>query len=163
LVIEEDGQPMAAAAGYVPSEQEDYCPLRLSRLDALAEILGWSQATTKLFRDRYLALWGGDLHPFFLTPQADWILETVAVLPEGRGRGLGKRLIRTLLDEGRARQHEFAGIMIINGNDAARRTYESVWIQALPNLPRRLFLRAVWDRVSRRHQVWPAPAITRHW
>jgi ribosomal protein S18 acetylase RimI-like enzyme len=126
LVIEEDGQPMAAAVGYVPSEQEDYCPLRLSRLDAVAEILGWSQATTTLFRDRYLALWGGDLHPFFLTPQADWIIETVAVLPEGRGRGLGKRLIRALLDEGRARHHEFAGIMVINGNDVARRTYESV-------------------------------------
>ena len=126
IVLEEGGKPMAAAAGYVPSEQEDYCPLRLSRLDAVADVLGWSQATTTLFRDRYLALWGGDLRPFFLTPQADWIIETVAVLPEGRGRGLGKRLIRALLDEGRARQHEFAGIMVINGNDAARRTYESV-------------------------------------
>jgi ribosomal protein S18 acetylase RimI-like enzyme len=117
---------MAAAAGYVPSEQEDYCPLRLSRLDAMAEILGWSETTMEMFRDRYLELWGGDLHPFFLTPQADWIIETVAVLPEGRGRGLGKRLIRALLDEGRARHHEFAGIMVINGNDVARRTYESV-------------------------------------
>jgi ribosomal protein S18 acetylase RimI-like enzyme len=64
--------------------------------------------------------------PSFLTPQTDWIIETVAVLPEGRGRGLGKRLIHALLDEGRARHHEFAGIMVINGNDVARRTYESV-------------------------------------
>ncbi|NJN21517.1 MAG: GNAT family N-acetyltransferase [Leptolyngbya sp. RL_3_1] len=126
VVIEEDGKPMAAAAGYVPSEQEDYCPLRLSRLDAMADILGWSKATMEMFRDRYLELWGGDLRPLFLTPQADWIIESVAVLPEGRGRGLGKALIRALLDEGRARQHEFAGIMVINGNDAARHTYESV-------------------------------------
>lgn len=125
LVIEEDGQPMAAAAGYVPSEQEDYCPLKLSRLDAIAQILHWSSATTQMFRDRYLELWGGDLKPVFLAPQADWIIETVAVLPEGRGRGLGKALIKALLDEGRSRGHEFAGIMIINGNDAAQRTYES--------------------------------------
>ncbi|MEM6437384.1 MAG: GNAT family N-acetyltransferase [Cyanobacteria bacterium P01_D01_bin.115] len=125
LIIEEDGKPMAAAAGYVPSEQEDYCPLKLSRLDAIAQMLGWSTSTTQMFRDRYLGLWGGDLKPFFLTPQADWIIETVAVLPEGRGRGLGKALIKALLDEGRSRGHEFAGIMIINGNEAARRTYES--------------------------------------
>mgnify|MGYP001801799912 FL=1 len=125
IVLEEDVKPMAAAAGYVPSEQEDYCPLRLSRLEALAEILGWSEATMEMFRDRYLELWGGELRPPFLAPQAVWIIESVAVLPEGRGRGLGKRLIHALLDEGRARQHKFAGIMIINGNDAARHTYES--------------------------------------
>ena len=116
---------MAAAAGYVPSEQEDYCPLKLSRLDAIAQVLHWSPSTTQMFRDRYLGLWGGDLRPFFLTPQADWIIETVAVLPEGRGRGLGKVLIKALLDEGRSRGHEFAGIMIINGNEVARHTYES--------------------------------------
>lgn len=125
LILEEDGQPVAAAAGYTP-HAEDYCPLRLNRLDRLAEELNWSEATTSLFRDRYLQLWGGDVRPFFLTPQAPWIIETVAVLPEVRGRGLGKALLRALLAEGRSRQHSHAGIMIINGNDAARRTYESL-------------------------------------
>jgi len=125
LVLEETGQPVAAAAGYVPIE-EDYCPLRLSRLAPIAETLNWSEAVTEMFRDRYLDLWGGNLRPFFLTPQATWIIENVAVLPAARGRGLGKTLLRALLDEGRSQGHEFAGIMVINGNEAARHTYESV-------------------------------------
>jgi len=62
----------------------------------------------------------------FLTPQSSWIIETVAVLPEARGRGLGKVLLRALLEEGRSQQHSRAGIMVINGNDIARRTYESI-------------------------------------
>ena len=125
LILEEGGKPLAAAAGFVPNS-EDYCPLRLSRLDAIAQQLGWSQVTTKLFHDRYMELWAGDLRPFFLTPQASWIIETVAVVPEARGRGLGKTLVRALLAEGKSQQHDFAGIMVINGNDAARHTYESV-------------------------------------
>ena len=140
LVIEEDGKPMAAAAGYVPSEQEDYCPLTLSRLEVIAEILHWSPSTTQMFRDRYLALWGGDLKPLFLTPQANWIIETVAVLPERRGRGLGKKLIKALLDEGRSRGHEFAGIMIINGNEAARHTCESAGFKPYQTFHRDYFL-----------------------
>lgn len=125
VILEEQGKPVAAAAGYVPNA-EDYCPLRLSRLDAIAQELNWSKATTTTFSDRYRALWGDDLRPSFLTPQATWIIENVAVLPEARGRGLGKALIKALLEEGRAQQHSHAGIMVINGNDAARHTYESV-------------------------------------
>jgi len=48
------------------------------------------------------------------------------VLPEARGRGLGKVLLRALLEEGRSQQHSRAGIMVINGKDIARRTYESI-------------------------------------
>jgi GNAT superfamily N-acetyltransferase len=51
------------------------------------------------------------------------------VLPEARGRGLGKALLRAMLAWGRSQQHSHAGIMIINGNEAARRTYESVGFQ----------------------------------
>ena len=125
LILEAEGKPVAAAAGYVP-DPEDYCPLRLSHLEAIAQELNWSPETLSVFRDRYLALWGGDVRPFFLTPQATWIIENVAVLPEARGRGFGKALLRALLEKGRSQQHEFAGIMIINGNDVARHTYESI-------------------------------------
>lgn len=125
LILEAEGKPIAAAAGYVP-DTEDYCPLHLSRLEAIAQVLKWSRESLTAFRDRYLALWGGDLRPFFLTPQATWIIENVAVLPEARGRGFGKVLLRALLEEGRSQQHDFAGIMVINGNDVARHTYESI-------------------------------------
>jgi GNAT superfamily N-acetyltransferase len=124
LILEAEGKPVAAAAAYVP-DTEDYCPLRLSRLEAIAHELKWSRASLTTFHDRYMALWGGDLRPIFLTPQATWIIENVAVLPEARGRGFGKVLLKALLEEGRS-QHDFAGIMVINGNDVARRTYESI-------------------------------------
>ena len=125
LILEAEGKPVAAAAGYVP-DTEDYCPLRLSRLEAIAQELNWSTETLSVFRDRYLALWGGTVRPFFLTPQATWIIENVAVLPEARGQGFGKVLLRALLEEGRSQHHDFAGIMVINGNDVARHTYESI-------------------------------------
>ncbi|MGV0028456.1 GNAT family N-acetyltransferase [Phormidesmis priestleyi ANT.L61.2] len=125
LVLEELGNPVAAAVGYTPN-LEDYCPLRLSLLDQIAVDLNWRKEVTTSFRDRYLQLWGDDLRPFFLTPQAPWIIETVAVLPGARGRGLGKVLLKALLEEGRSQQHSHAGIMVINGNDIARRTYESI-------------------------------------
>ncbi|MEM9091522.1 MAG: hypothetical protein AAGC93_22630 [Cyanobacteria bacterium P01_F01_bin.53] len=84
LILENQGKPVAAAAGYAPN-LENYCPLDLSRLDAIAADLKWSQATTTTFRDRYMDFWGGDIRPFFLTPQAPWIIENVAVLPGSRG------------------------------------------------------------------------------
>lgn len=125
LILEAEGKPVAAAAGYVP-DTEDYCPLHLSRLESIAQELNWSTETLSVFRGRYLALWGGDVRPFFLTPQATWIIENVAVLPGARGRGFGKALLKALLEEGRSQQHDFAGIMVINGNDIARHTYESI-------------------------------------
>ena len=125
LILEEQGKPVAAAAGYAPN-MEDYLPLNLSRLEAIAQDLKWSKETTNTFHDRYMELWGGDLRPFFLTPQATWIIENVAVLPKSRGRGFGKALLRALLEEGRSQQHSHAGIMVINGNEVARHTYESI-------------------------------------
>lgn len=124
-ILGEQGKPVAAAAGYAPSS-EDYCPLRLSCLDKIAQMLKWSKEIMTTFHERYLNLWGGDLRPVFLTPQAPWIIETVAVLPEARGRGLGKVLLRSLLEEGQSQRHSHAGIMVINGNDVARHTYESI-------------------------------------
>lgn len=129
LVLEWQGQSVAAAAGYVPN-QSDYCPLRLSHLGQVAQVLNWSQSTATKFGDRYLEFWGGEAQPIFLTPIAPWIIENVAVLPEMRDRGLGKILLQAVLEEGRSRQHSHAGIMIINGNEVARHTYESLGFQA---------------------------------
>ncbi|MEM8605231.1 MAG: GNAT family N-acetyltransferase [Cyanobacteria bacterium P01_H01_bin.121] len=125
FVLTEHDRPVAAAAGYSPSP-DNYCPLRLENLDQLAAILNWSPTITQTFRDRYTQLWGGNFKPEFFKPIAPWIIETVAVVPEARGRGLVKVLLRGLLDAGRSQGHERAGIMVINGNDAAYRAYTSL-------------------------------------
>jgi ribosomal protein S18 acetylase RimI-like enzyme len=125
LILEEQEKPIAAAAGYLPNS-EDYRPLRLSALDKIAQDLNWSDQIAATFRDRYEQSWGSDCRPTYLTPQAPWIIEYVAVLPEVRGRGFGKMLLKALLEEGRSQRHSHAGIMVINGNDVARHTYESI-------------------------------------
>lgn len=124
-ILEEDGKPVAAAAGYTPNA-EDYCPFRRSCLAKLADRLNWSAEVATAFGDRYEQFWGNNSRPLFLTPQAPWIIENVAVIPEARGRGLGKILLKAVLEEGRSQQHSHAGITIVNGNDAARHTYESI-------------------------------------
>ncbi|WP_201782670.1 GNAT family N-acetyltransferase [Calothrix sp. 336/3] len=128
LILEAEGKPVAAAAGYTPN-LEDYCPLRLSCMEAIAHHLNWSSEVAAAFSDRYLQYWGGNCQPIFLAPQAPWIIETVAVVPEARGQGLGKTVVRALLEAGKAQQYSHAGIMIINGNNTALRTYESVGFQ----------------------------------
>lgn len=125
LILEQQGKPVAAAAGYIPNS-EDYCPLNLSGLDVIAQDLDWSKGMATAFRDQYEQFWGGDCHPIFLAPQAPWIIENVAVLQEVRGRGLGKVLLKALLEEGRSQQYSHAGIMVINGNDVAHHLYESI-------------------------------------
>lgn len=125
IVLEEQGKFVAAAAGYAPNK-ENYCPLHLDNLDQIATELGWNKEVTNLFYDHYLQYWGGNNQPDFLIPQAPWIIENVAVLPHARGRGLGKVLLKALLEEGRSHQYSHAGIMVINGNDGARHVYESI-------------------------------------
>ncbi|NEO87627.1 MAG: GNAT family N-acetyltransferase [Spirulina sp. SIO3F2] len=122
-VVEVAGDVLAGAVGYTPNNV-DYRPLDLTRLDAIAQRLDWSAATTAAFQSRYEQLWQLDPTPVFLAPQAPWIIETVAVLPAARGQGLGKVLLKALLEEGRSRHHSHAGIRIINGNDRAQTVYE---------------------------------------
>jgi ribosomal protein S18 acetylase RimI-like enzyme len=124
-ILEENGQPVAGAAGYAPN-LENYQSINLAQLDAIAEALNWDVTGMNLFLDRYEQVDGKNLRPDFLKPQAPWIIETVAVRPEARGRGLAKILLRALLEEGRSRGYSHAGIMVINGHDRAQRVYESL-------------------------------------
>ncbi len=98
----------------------------MSCLDRIAQLLDWSTQRATEFRHRYELLWGQNPQPECLRPQAPWIIETVAVLPDARGRGYGKILLRALLDKGRSLDLTHAGIMVINGNEIARHTYESL-------------------------------------
>ena len=124
-ILEENGQPVAGAAASEPN-LENYHSLDLGKLDAIAAKLNESEVSVKQIRDRYIQLTGDDLRPDFFKPQAPWMIEVAAVIPEARGRGFAKILLRDLIEEGRSRGHSHAGITVVNGNDRAQHVYESL-------------------------------------
>ncbi len=124
MLAEENGKPVAGASGFV-MDTHDYRPLRLDRLSLVAQALHWDQATLEGFIDGYKMVWSDPLDPT-LSPSAAWIIECVAVVPEARGRGVGKHLMRALLDRGTQLGHSHAGISVTMGNDPAQHVYEAV-------------------------------------
>ena|GEM_PF-3460952 len=58
-----------------------------------------------------------------------WIIESVAVIVEMRGKGMVKPLMTALLDQGQRLGHTHAGITIANSNERARRAYERMGFQ----------------------------------
>jgi ribosomal protein S18 acetylase RimI-like enzyme len=127
LILELQGKPVAAAAGYQP--RGDYRMLDLAKVSAIAATLHWSKATTAQFLDRYQQMFGPDPQPAYFAPSGDWIIEYVALLPEARGQGLARVLLKALLEKGRSMGYEFAGISIVNGNEVAARLYEKLGFQ----------------------------------
>jgi ribosomal protein S18 acetylase RimI-like enzyme len=127
FIVEEDGKPVGGASGFMMDEQ-DYRPLRLDRLPQVAHSLGWTDEMLAQFRQGYEQVWS-DPHDTTLAPSAPWIIECVAVVPEARGRGIAKQLMKALLDEGRRRGSTHAAISVTLGNEPARRVYEGVGFQ----------------------------------
>lgn len=123
IVLETEGQPAAACAVYRPNPNRPaYDPLDLDRLPAVASALGWNDAQAEAFRIGYAKVWAeaGD----FLSPQAEWIVEAVAVLPEHQRQGHGHRLMEAAIAKARDARSESIGVMVIHGNDPAARLYE---------------------------------------
>ncbi len=127
LIIEENGKPVAGASGFEMGNQ-DYRPLRLDRLPAVAKSLGWTGQMLEQFRQGYGAVWIDPLDTT-LAPSAPWIIECMAVVPQSRGQGIAKHLMQALLEEGRQQGFTQAGISVTIGNEAARRVYEGVGFQ----------------------------------
>jgi len=97
-------------------------PFDLDRLPEISRQLGWSDAQAGAFVAAYDRMFLS--HADFLVPQADAIVESVAVFPEFRGRGLGRRLVEAAQERARQLGARTVGIMAIHGNDAALRLYE---------------------------------------
>jgi GNAT superfamily N-acetyltransferase len=127
LILEERGRPLGGASGFT-MERDDYRPLRLDRLPAVAQHLGWNDTTLVRFQQSYQAVWS-DPQDTTLAPTAPWTIECVAVVPAARGRGVARTLLRGLLDRGRALGHTAAGIAVTLGNEPARRVYEALGFQ----------------------------------
>ena len=123
LVLEIDGEPAACCTVFRPAEEPpSEGPLNLDKLGTIAAALGWSDETEETFRIAYGKTFGGDTS--FLKHQAEVIIETVAVVPAFRGHGLGHALMKAAFERGREMGAASIGIMVIDGNDAARRLYE---------------------------------------
>lgn len=127
LIVEERGRPIGGASGFT-MDADDYRPLQLDRLPAIAQLLGWSAAVLAQFQHGYEAVWS-DPRDITLAPSAPWTIERVAVIPEARGRGVAQYLLRALLDRGQTLGHAAAGIAVTLGNEPARRVYEAVGFQ----------------------------------
>lgn len=127
FIVFDNETPIAGASGFMMDSQ-DYRPLRLDKLPVVAKSLGWTDDMLEQFLHGYTAVWS-DPHDTTLAPSAPWIIECVAVVPEYRGRGVAKHLMRALLAEGTRLGATHAGISVTMGNDAAQRVYEGVGFQ----------------------------------
>jgi ribosomal protein S18 acetylase RimI-like enzyme len=121
-LIEHNGKAIAGGSGFEMSA-DDYRPLKVDRLPAVAARLGWSATALEQFQGIYGGVWP-EPRDVTLAPQASWILECIAVAPEMRGRGVAGALLDALLAEGRRRGHAHAGISVTHGNTPAQRAYE---------------------------------------
>ena len=123
LILEIDGHPVATCAVFRPgSPSESNGPINLLKLDAVAASLGWAPSVKSAFRAAYQEMLtsGGDI----LKPQAEMIVETVAVAPAHRDKGLGRKLMEAAFETAKAKGAQSLGIMVIHGNDTARTLYE---------------------------------------
>ncbi|MDX8354856.1 GNAT family N-acetyltransferase [Cognatiyoonia sp. IB215182] len=123
LIVEVQGSPAATCCVFRPDpETASAGPLDLENLPAVGWSLGWSQDQIKRVEAAYLKAFGAEAE--FLKPQADLIIETVAVALEHRGEGLGHLLMKAAFDRGREMGAKTIGIMVIHGNDSAQALYE---------------------------------------
>lgn len=127
FIVEEAGQSIAGGSGFTMDAQ-DYRPLRLSSLPALAGQLGWTENQQQQFLGRYQNVWRDPQDPS-MAPHTSWIIECVAVVPQARGRGMTRKLFEGLFAEGRRLGHSHVGISVTKGNDIAERAYQSIGFQ----------------------------------
>jgi ribosomal protein S18 acetylase RimI-like enzyme len=127
MIIEENGKPIGGASGFQMSNT-DYRPLRLDRMQHVADDLGWRSEQLSAFLRGYEEVWS-DPHDTTLAPSAPWIIECVAVVAESRGKGVAKLLLNAILDAGARKGHTHAGISVTLGNTVAERLYETIGFQ----------------------------------
>jgi GNAT superfamily N-acetyltransferase len=89
----------------------DFRPLDLSRMPVVVQQLSWPQHALDGVLAAYHTVWQ-DPHDPVLAPQAPWILECIAVIPEMRRRGVAKKLVEALLAVGKREGHRHAGISV---------------------------------------------------
>jgi ribosomal protein S18 acetylase RimI-like enzyme len=60
-----------------------------------------------------------------------WVIDSVATMPEYRGRGIAERLLQAILDEGRKQGYSLAQINMYAGNEPALRLYKKLGFEVI--------------------------------
>jgi ribosomal protein S18 acetylase RimI-like enzyme len=124
-ILEEDGRPAAAMCGYEHGEH-GFEQLTLAMASVLVE-QGWQPAQLVEMGERTKSFSATG----YVNPDGLWIIEWVATVPEQRGRGLVRKLMLEVLEEGRQRGFTRAQIGYLLGNVRAKSAYEGVGFQWL--------------------------------
>jgi ribosomal protein S18 acetylase RimI-like enzyme len=126
IVAEVDGKPAAALSGYIQREANEStlaAPLLQAHLDVgrTAEDMAAGLARAGSIMN---------VAPEH-TDDGAWVIEHVATAPEFRRQGLVDRLLREIIDRGRARGATRADIGVLIGNDRAQRAYEKAGMHVI--------------------------------
>lgn len=118
IVAEADGYPVAALSGYDPVT-----------LGEETVALHWPVVMEKMGLTEEDMAAGQQGVAAYLTCHAEphegaWIVESVATLPESRGRGLIGALLREIIDKGRRKGFRRAQVSFLIGNTPAERAYQ---------------------------------------
>jgi ribosomal protein S18 acetylase RimI-like enzyme len=117
LIAQEDGQSVAGLSCYDPTSLG-----MLAFVKALPEVfdkMGWSKSLRKAALVR--------IQPYLSCTPDDvpdtWIIESVAVVPEARRRGIISMLLHECIARGKAKGFKRAQISVFIGNHPARNAY----------------------------------------
>ena len=119
-ILEVEGEPAAGLSAYENSQHgvEHVAPGLAEALTSL----GWTPEEMQGVGER-ISSFAATGYP---NPDGLWIIEWVATKPEFRGRGLIRRLLLEILEEGREQSFERAQIGYLLGNIRAKGAYEAV-------------------------------------
>jgi len=118
IVAEMDKRPVAALSGYDPETlgEETVAP----HWPVVMEKMGLTEEDMATRQQGVAAHLTCHLGPH----EGAWILESVATLPEYRGRGLIDALLREIIDKGRREGFRRAQVSFLIGNTPAERAYQ---------------------------------------
>ncbi|KHO12538.1 acetyltransferase, GNAT family [Latilactobacillus curvatus] len=116
LVYEEDGQVLGIVVGF-PEEKEAHID------DALAPLflqIGLPE-TTRFFTDK-------EAQP------GEWHIDTIAVVPQARGKGVGSKLLAACESVAKANHKQIISLNVDFNNPGAKKLYEKMGYQVVGEL-----------------------------
>lgn len=108
LVAEVCGEPVGAVVGY------DGAKLQKLRLSLLT-----------LYQERF----GKKLEIEEETSAGEFYIDSISVLPEFRGKGIGERLLKSMIEKAIKEGHSCVGLLVDSDNPRAEKLYQKIGFQ----------------------------------